>query len=626
MSFDKGWWNGVESFVPLGPRRALLVATISLVLLIGAGVLTSAMVSYSNRTSDWVAHTLEVRSKAVSLLEEAEALEPSWLGKLYLISKPVEPVDAKARFQVFSDLDELRSLVVDNREQERRVGDMRNMLKTELEQLDQSVKQAQPIGVGFVADASAAQKSMASFRALVSEFNRIEDELLVARGQAAIRARSITLALIVACLVTAAATVVAVLAMSAAYIRNLNREAQLRKDAEMKAARSQRMEAVGQLAGGVAHDFNNLLTVIIASLDVLRRRLAEVGARDTSSLEKPVDSAMRAAMRGATLTNRLLAYSRQQALMPIDANINAIIGDLSDMLSRTVGEQIQIETHLANDLWNSFIDPSQLENAILNIVLNARDAMPSGGRIVIETENTTLDEAYCAQFEDLRAGDYVVLSICDTGTGMTEEVKDRAFEPFFTTKERTGGSGLGLSMIHAFVQQSHGDVRIYSELGRGTTVKMYLPRLTKAELDATSATVKHTAPENDVLSARPGEVVLMVEDDEAIRSSSHAILEELGFQVVAAESAREALQTLRSGKRVDLLFTDVVLPGGTNGAQLATEGHSIRPNLPVLFTTGYSRNILIHDGCLDPEVRLLAKPYSPHDLAVAVRTSLDAAK
>jgi len=176
---------------------------------------------------------------------------------------------------------------------------------------------------------------------------------------------------------------------------------------------------------------------------VLRRRLAQVGGRDTSSLEKPVDSAMRAATRGATLTNRLLAYSRQQALMPIDANINAIIGDLSDMLSRTVGEQIQIETHLANVLWNSFIDPSQLENAILNIVLNARDAMPSGGRIVIETENTTLDEAYCAQFEDARAGDYVVLSICDTGTGMTEEVKDRAFEPFFTTKERTGGSGLG---------------------------------------------------------------------------------------------------------------------------------------------------------------------------------------
>ena len=293
------------------------------------------------------------------------------------------------------------------------------------------------------------------------------------------------------------------------------------------------------------------------------------------------------------------------------------------MLSRVVGEQIQIETHLANDLGNSFIDTSQLENAILNLVLNARDAMPNGGRIIIETQSATLNEAYSAQFDDLTAGKYVVLSICDTGTGMTEEVKNKAFEPFFSTKEPARGSGLGLAMVQGFIQQSRGHVRIYSELGRGTTVKMYLPEVSRGELDATSATAKDMKLEDDVLRARPGEVVLMVEDDEAVANSSRAILEELGFQVVAAASAPDALQTLRSGNRVDLLFTDMVLPGDINGAQLATQAHSIRPNLPVLFTTGYARNAVIHHSCLDPEVRLLTKPYSPHDLAVAVHASLE---
>ena len=624
MAIGKVVTDWVESLVPdLTPRRALLFVILSLVLLVGAGVLTEVMVNYSNRTSDWVAHTLEVRSKAVNLLEEVNELEPSWLGNLYLISKPVQPLDPKARLRAFRDLQGLGSLVVDNPEQERRVEHMRTLIETEMARLDQAVNQAQPLGDGFVVDTSSARKSMASFRALVSEFNEVEDKLLVERELAAQQARSVTLALVLACLLSAAATVVGVLAMSSAYIRNLNKEAQLRNEAELKAARSQRMEAVGQLAGGVAHDFNNLLTVIVASLDVLKRRLARFSQEDTTSLEKPIDSAIGAAMRGATLTNQLLAYSHQQVLMPKSVNINAIISDLSDMLSRVVGEQIQIETHLANDLGNSFIDASQLENAILNLVLNARDAMPNGGRIIIETQSATLDEAYSAQFDDLTAGEYVVLSICDTGMGMTEEVKNKAFEPFFSTKGPTRGSGLGLAMVQGFIQQSRGHVSIYSELGRGTTVKMYLPGVSRGELDATSATAKDIKLEDDVLRARPGEVVLMVEDDEAVANSSRAILEELGFQVVAAASAPDALQTLRSGNRVDLLFTDMVLPGDINGAQLATQAHSIRPNLPVLFTTGYARNAVIHHSRLDREVRLLTKPYSPHDLAVAVHASLE---
>ena len=388
----------------------------------------------------------------------------------------------------------------------------------------------------------------------------------------------------------------------------------MRAKAETIAARSQKIESLGQLAGGVAHDFNNLLTVIIISLETLKRRIANVDRR--ASLEQPINSAMRSALRGADLTRRLLAFSRRQVLKPGPINVNAVICDLSDMLSRTVGEPIQIEAILADDLWTCFADQGQLENAILNLVLNARDAMPNGGRIRIETQNAALD-----QVEDVTPGKYVALSIRDTGAGMTEEVRNKAFEPFFTTKG-PGGSGLGLAMIHGFVKQSHGHVRIDSELGRGAAVTIYLPIWTGTE---TGLTPRAAEPEaaRKALRAEP-EVVLMVEDDEAVRDLSRAVLEELGYRIIGAANGAEALRILRGDCRVDVLFTDIILPGGMNGVQLADKARSLRRNLPVLFTTGYANDAIARAGGLDPGDRLLGKPYTQHDLANAIRACIDA--
>ena len=568
------------------------------------------MVVYTKNTSVVVDNTFEIQSKSLDLLNDSEELE-----RLYLAYQPTQPLDQQARLEVLGNLGEarhevlrdlggLRSLVADNPGEAQRVDRIAASVRTMLANLD-----SRSAGDGFASSA-------AFFRALVSEFNQFQDRLLGAQEKAAERARSLTLASAMACLICSAATVFAVLVMSGAYIRRLDHESELRVEAETMAARSQKIESLGQLAGGVAHDFNNLLTVIIISLETLKRRIAkhERGA----PLEQPIDSAMRSALRGADLTRRLLAFSRRQVLKPEPININAVIADLSDMLSRTVGEHIQIEAILADDLWTCFADQGQLENAILNLVLNARDAMPNGGRITVETRNATLD-----QVEDVTPGKYVALAIRDTGAGMTEQVRNKAFEPFFTTKG-PGGSGLGLAMIHGFVMQSHGHVRIDSEPGRGAAVTIYLPVWTGDETGITSRAAKPEAARKPV-RAEP-EVVLMVEDDEALRDLSHAVLEELGYRIYCAANGADALRILRGDCRVNVLFTDIILPGGMNGVQLADKARCLRRNLPVLFTTGYANDAIARAGGLDPGDRLLGKPYTQHDLANAIRGCIDAAK
>jgi CheY-like chemotaxis protein len=377
------------------------------------------------------------------------------------------------------------------------------------------------------------------------------------------------------------------------------------------------MESVGQLTGGVAHDFNNLLTVIIGNLDALQRHLREP-APDMERLKRSAENAMRGARRGESLTQRLLAFSRQQALEPRPVDIGRLIAGMSDLLRRTLGEQIAIETALTGGLWQVEVDPNQLEVAILNLAINARDAMPNGGRLTLETANVFLDHAYAAGQSEVVPGQYVQLAISDSGVGMTPEVQARAFDPFFTTKDVGQGTGLGLSQVYGFVKQSRGHVKIYSEPGEGTTIKIYLPRL------HTEQPVESPKEMPTAVRGQANETILVVEDDEDVRASTTEMLRDLGYTILEAENARSGLQLLDGHPEIRLLFTDVGLPGGMNGRQLADEARRRRRSLKVLFASGYARNAIVHDGRLDPGVELITKPFTQAVLAARVRDILDA--
>jgi nitrogen-specific signal transduction histidine kinase/CheY-like chemotaxis protein len=390
---------------------------------------------------------------------------------------------------------------------------------------------------------------------------------------------------------------------------------------------AQKMEAVGQLTGGIAHDFNNLLTIIIGNLDTVKRQIARLAPTQTiadlaAKVQNQVDVAMQASRSAAKLTHRLLAFARRQPLEPVRLDCNRLVSGMSDLLRRTLGETVNLEVVLGGGLWPTFADANQLENALLNLAVNARHAMPDSGRLTIETTNAFLDEAYVRRFGDLTPGQYVQISVADTGAGIPADVLGRVFEPFFTTKSVEAGSGLGLAMVHGFVKQSGGHVRIYSEVGHGTTVKIYLPRLHEAaSIAATPAPIADSTVA--VAHAQLGETILVVEDSDGVRDYACAALEEFGYTIISAGDAAEAQGHVEAGARIDLLFTDVVLPGGISGRQLSERILEQRPGLPVLFTTGYTRNAIVHHGRLDPGVHLLNKPYTQQDLVRKVRELLD---
>jgi PAS domain S-box-containing protein len=404
-------------------------------------------------------------------------------------------------------------------------------------------------------------------------------------------------------------------------LRSLSEELEARveqRTRETEAANAQlrqlqKMEAVGQLTGGIAHDFNNMLAIVIGSLDLAHRRVTTDPVRALAC----IDNAQEGARRAATLTARLLAFSRQQPLEPEVLDPNKLVGGMSELLRRTIGEDIHIETVLAGGVWRTHADAGQLENALLNLCVNARDAMPDGGHLTIETSNAHLDDAYAATHTEVEAGQYVLLSVTDTGTGMPPEVVERAFDPFYTTKGPGRGTGLGLSQVFGFVKQSGGHIKVYSEPGQGTTVKLYLPRHSGADAVARL----DLAPTDRPMGAS-GEIILVAEDDTAVRHMSVDALRELGYTVIQAENAAQALQQLELQPLVSLLFTDIVMPD-MNGRRLADAALQKRPDLKVLFTTGYSHNAVIHNGTLDRGVAFLPKPFSLDSLARKIRQVLD---
>jgi two-component system NtrC family sensor kinase len=416
----------------------------------------------------------------------------------------------------------------------------------------------------------------------------------------------------------APAALIVFLTLTAVFHRTkrLYAEVDRRVAAEESLRQSQKLDAIGQLTGGVAHDFNNLLTIIIGNLEGAQRQLDSWTEGAQIKLSRRVENAMHGAQRAATLTKRLLAFARQQPLSPTVVDVDRLVSGLGEFLRRTLGENISFEVVGSGGLWPVEADSAELEAAILNLAVNARDAMPEGGRLTIETANAFLDEAYCRLHNDVQAGQYVLIAVSDTGPGMKREILDRAFEPFFTTKPTGQGTGLGLSQVYGFAKQSGGHAKIYSEPGEGTTVKLYLRRFTG--MAAASTERANVAVSN----AQPDECVLVVEDDADVRGYVVETLGSLGYDVLQAASGEAALRLIDEYKGIRLLLTDVVM-SGMNGRQLADQAVQRNPTLKILFMTGYSRNAIVHQGRLDPGVELIQKPITAQHLGNRVRQILD---
>ncbi len=582
---------------------------------------------------DRVKHTLGVESELAQVAARLQEAETSSRGFLLTgRSDFLEPYQDAMR-GLPADFVRLRGLLADNPGQIAQADRLRDLAAERMRYLQ--------IGVAYYwrgipsppENFLRGQAVMGRFRDVAEEMKVEEDRLLGLRtANANQQARWAAIALGVSALLAILLLLLAIresrkrLAEAvtardtlAQSNRRLTEEAESRATAEAAVRQMQKVEAIGHLTGGIAHDFNNMLAVVIGSLDMAQKRLDKGEAPRAMRL---VENAMEGAQRAASLTARLLAFSRQQSLDPQALDANKLVSGMSEILRRTIGDDIRMETVLAGGLWRTFADPGQLENAILNLCINGRDAMPEGGKLTVETANCHLDEAYAEAHPEATAGQYVLVSVTDTGKGMPSEVAERAFDPFFTTKGAGKGTGLGLSQVHGFIRQSGGHLKIYSEPGQGTTVKLYLLRHqgeTRPDVD-----LGEGAGARPGLPQAQGEVVLVVEDDDRVRHVSADALRELGYTVMQAPDAHHALAMIATPSRIDLLFTDVVMPD-VNGRQLAERAKAARPELRVLYTTGYTRNAIVHNGTLDPGVELLPKPFTIEQLARKVREVLDRA-
>ena len=604
--------------------RALLPLGFGFVVLLSSTVMTIWLSTKQQAAVAWVGHTLEVENRinrVHSLITDAESGQRGYL--LTGQSAYLNPYQ-KATARIPIELEALREQTADNSRQRQHFFLLRANLQQKLSFLSGSIALVQ-LGRGSEAVAMVrtdkGRRYMEKIRLMLSSMIAEEDRLLGER--AADLGWFNTASRFVLLISTLLVTGLAYFAVRDASRRltalddgqqRLTEEVQERRSAQSQVVQLQKMEAVGQLTGGIAHDFNNMLAVVISSLDIARRRLASA---EPLTATKYIDSAMEGAELAASLTASLLAFARRQPLEPKVLDPNALVSGMAEMLRRTLGENFQVETVLAGGLWQVCADGAQIESSLINLAVNARDAMPDGGKLTIETGNRELDERYAADHEEVTAGQYVMLSVTDIGIGMSQEVIDRVFEPFFTTKEVGRGTGLGLSQVFGFLKQSNGHVKIYSEVGRGTTIKLYLPR------HVGNVVVDSVRLDNvEIQRASAEETVLVVEDRAQVRRTTADALQELGYRVIEAADGDKALQQLATQPQIDLLFTDIMMPGMT-GRQLADRATAERPDLKVLYTTGYTRNAIVHNGIVDYGVSFLAKPFSIEALARKVREVLD---
>jgi signal transduction histidine kinase len=604
----------------------LLTSALTALLVMG----TVWLASRANTEDDWVRHTLAVRNQIAEVLTFVQRAETSQRGYLLTNRETYLAPYSGAEAALPGMLKEMDKLVSDNPQQVGAVGKLRKLIADKLAEMGSTIveqKAGRSDAALAIVKTDVGSQMMSDIRQILSGMSTEENRLLAIRQSSAatfsmfLQIGAATAFLLICVIGVMTSYLIRRSFIEIAIVRDqlidtngkLIEQVNRREQAEGHLRQAQKMEAIGQLTGGIAHDFNNMLGVISGSLELMRRRIQ----KGDFGIDRFLDAAHKATERAATLTHRLLAFARQQPLEPEPINANRMIAEMSDLLRSTLGEHIRIETVSAAGLWAASSDAQQLESAILNIAINARDAMPEGGRLTIETANTYLDDAYSQQHVEVEPGQYVMIAITDTGAGMSPEVASRVFDPFFTTKPAGKGTGLGLSQVYGFVKQSRGHIKIYSEVGSGTTVKIYLPRLVGV------AEVVQPSSQQSAKLGKLEEVVLVVEDDPMMRRLSTETLVELGYTVLESDGAASALSILDQRPDIKLLFTDVVMPD-VNGKKLADEAVRRRPDLKVLFTTGYTQNAVVHGGVLDAGVNLLSKPFALDQLAAKVRMVLDA--
>ena len=579
-------------------------------------VLASIVASVASADADrWAVHSLMVRQATEHLFSLIQDAETGQRGFLLTGDASYLAPFYTAKTEIPAAENTLRSLTTDNPLQQSRLAKLYPLVERKIGELSRTIELAK---AGNTDEALRGVRTnqgrdlMSGIRSALDEFDDDETTTATTRNAKAVLLRSVLLWVTIVAAFLAAAVAILVgftLRRQVGELRlltaSLKTEMLERERAEATMRQTQKMVALGQLTGGVAHDFNNMLAIIVGNLDLGMRRLSKEDVRARIYVE----NALSGARRAAELTKRLLAFSRLQPLKPQSADANKCVADMSELLRRTLGEAIELETVLGGGLWRAIVDVHQLESAILNLVINARDAMGRGGRLTIETANTELNRAYADAHAEVTPGQYVMIAVTDTGRGMSDAVIEKAFDPFFTTKPTGAGTGLGLSQVHGFIKQSKGHIKIYSEEGKGTTIKIYLPRDMSRVFAAETRSAVPRAPE----FSPKDHVVLVVEDDPGVRSFTVSAVRELGYDAVEADTVGIAREKLLENPRVTIILTDVVLPGG-NGRELADMLLRERPDLVVLFMTGYTRNAIVHNGTLDPGVRLLSKPFTIEEL------------